>query len=173
MEDSDEVKKEIQKTCEYVLPKKQRRCKMLVKLGNRFCGEHAIHDASNTSRIPCPNDPKHTILKSELDVHLKRCNSRIIEADYIRIDANSIRGETKFTDKIDRRATEAEICDVVHKIWKCYEMEVKGRLIVEQRRNELVERNLEANEGLCAAKKKHLVQISSILGAFFWLNCKN
>uniref|UniRef100_A0A8R1DPB7 tRNA:m(4)X modification enzyme TRM13 n=2 Tax=Caenorhabditis japonica TaxID=281687 RepID=A0A8R1DPB7_CAEJA len=137
---------------------------MLVKSGNRFCGEHAIHDAANTDRIVCPNDGKHTILKAELDAHLKRCNSRIIDADYIRVDANSIRGETKFTDKIDRRASEHEICQVVHKIWECYEKVVKHRLIVEQRRNELVEQHLSENDGLCVTKKKALVQISSILG---------
>uniref|UniRef100_A0A1I7UW03 tRNA:m(4)X modification enzyme TRM13 n=2 Tax=Caenorhabditis tropicalis TaxID=1561998 RepID=A0A1I7UW03_9PELO len=150
--------------CEYVLPKKKRRCKMLVKRGNRFCGEHSIHDENNTDRVVCPNDGKHTILKSELEMHLKKCNSRIIEAEYIKVDANSIRGETKFTDKIDRRATEEEIREVVHKIWKCYETDVKERLIIEQKTNELVEKNIKENPDLGETKKKHLVQISSILG---------
>lgn len=137
---------------------------MLVKIGNRFCGEHLIHDANNTDRMICPNDGKHSILKSELEAHLKKCNSRIIEAEYIKIDANSVVGETKSTDKIDRRATEEEICDVVHKLWKCYEEDVKNRLIVKQRENEIVEKYLNENPELGAAKKKHLVQISSILG---------
>ncbi|CAI2353380.1 unnamed protein product [Caenorhabditis sp. 36 PRJEB53466] len=150
--------------CQYVLPRKNRRCKMLVKQGNRFCGEHAIHDRENTTRIPCPNDGKHTILRAELESHLKKCNSRIIEAEYIKIDANSVRGETKFDAKIDRRASEEEICEVVHKIWECYENEVKERLVVEQRTNRLVEQNLADNADLCSGKKKQLVQISSILG---------
>ncbi|UMM37098.1 hypothetical protein L5515_008974 [Caenorhabditis briggsae] len=150
--------------CEYILPIKKRRCRMLVKLGNRFCGEHAIHDASNTERMICPNDGKHTILKSELKAHLEKCNSRIIDAEYIKIDANAVLGETKRTDKIDRRPTEEEICEVVHKIWKCYEEDVEERLIVEYKRNELVEAFLAENQELSEAKKKHLVQISSILG---------
>ncbi|KAF1750973.1 hypothetical protein GCK72_017524 [Caenorhabditis remanei] len=158
------MESESQKNCEYILPIKKRRCKMLVKRGNRFCGEHSIHDPSNTERMICPNDGKHTILKSELELHLKRCNSRIIEAEYIKIDANSIRGETKSTDKIDRRATEEEICEVVHKIWDCYETDVKYRLIVENKNNELVDKKLAENTQLCSEKRKHLVQISSILG---------
>ncbi|CAA22074.1 tRNA:m(4)X modification enzyme TRM13 [Caenorhabditis elegans] len=162
----DSVKQQQQQNacCEYILPIKKRRCKMLVKKGNRFCGEHSIHDQNNTDRMVCPNDGKHTILKADLEIHLTRCNSRIRDAEYIKIDANSIRGETKRTDKIDRRATEDEICTTVHKIWKCYETDVMDRLIVEQQRNELVEQNIAQNSDLNNTKKKQLYQISSILG---------
>ncbi|CAL2046015.1 unnamed protein product [Caenorhabditis brenneri] len=150
--------------CEYILPKKKRRCKLLVKRGHRFCGEHSIYDENNTERIICPNDKKHTVLKSELNMHLKKCSARIIEAEYIKKDANAIVGETKYSEKIDRRATEEEICEVVHKVWECYENDVKKRMVVEQRKNELVEKTIEENPEMSSLKKKHLVQISSIIG---------
>lgn len=34
--------------CTYVLPLKKRKCRMLVKKGKLFCGEHAIFDPEQT-----------------------------------------------------------------------------------------------------------------------------
>lgn len=42
-------------------------------------------------RIPCPNDPKHTVNKSELEEHLaKRCNSRLSAEPWIVHNLNFI-----------------------------------------------------------------------------------
>jgi hypothetical protein len=38
---------EIFQRCTYVIPKKKRSCRMLVKSGNLYCGEHAIFDPIN------------------------------------------------------------------------------------------------------------------------------
>lgn len=62
-----------QRTCGYVVPNKKRPCRMLVKSGKRFCGEHAMLEEGNGSsaedhreeeekksskaRMPCPYDP--------------------------------------------------------------------------------------------------------------------
>ena len=57
---------------------------MMVRPGNRFCGEHAAagetapkpdgDKTGNTrTRIPCPYDPKHTVDSLRLEKHLKKC----------------------------------------------------------------------------------------------------
>ena len=33
--------------CAYIIPKKKRPCKMFVKVGQRYCGEHACFDPEN------------------------------------------------------------------------------------------------------------------------------
>ncbi|VDN24775.1 unnamed protein product [Gongylonema pulchrum] len=38
--------------CSYVLKKKNRKCRMLVKSGQKFCGEHAIYDEQNEVKLP-------------------------------------------------------------------------------------------------------------------------
>ncbi len=59
-------------TCAHFLVGKKRKCRMLVKAGKRFCGEHAsldptLSEQSNATadvvtkveaRMPCPYDPK-------------------------------------------------------------------------------------------------------------------
>ncbi|KAM4628536.1 tRNA:m(4)X modification enzyme TRM13 homolog [Polymixia lowei] len=63
--------------CGFYVERKSRFCKMIVKDGNVFCGEHANKEDGNTRRrIPCPLDPKHTVFEQRLSKHLKKCNSR-------------------------------------------------------------------------------------------------
>lgn len=44
---SNKETSELHRRCEYIVPRKKRRCRMLSKVGNRFCGEHLIHDPEN------------------------------------------------------------------------------------------------------------------------------
>jgi tRNA:m4X modification enzyme len=53
-------------TCAYFLLTKKRYCRMTVKAGRKFCGEHASLEAANQAcpesaakyaRTPCPYDP--------------------------------------------------------------------------------------------------------------------
>jgi tRNA:m4X modification enzyme len=53
-------------TCAYFLQTKKRYCRMSVKTGRKFCGEHALLEAANQAcptsaatyaRTPCPYDP--------------------------------------------------------------------------------------------------------------------
>ena len=57
--------------CHHYVAKKRRYCKMLVKEGARYCGEHCAE-----VRIPCPYDPGHTCPADNVDKHLMICNSR-------------------------------------------------------------------------------------------------
>ena len=47
-------------TCAHFLAGKKRKCRMLVKVGKRFCGEHASLDSQPDAeeRMPCPYDSK-------------------------------------------------------------------------------------------------------------------
>uniref|UniRef100_A0A0N5AI45 tRNA:m(4)X modification enzyme TRM13 n=1 Tax=Syphacia muris TaxID=451379 RepID=A0A0N5AI45_9BILA len=83
MDVTDEVR------CAYILPKKGRRCKMLVKKGKKYCGEHEVHDDGNEHRIYCPNDPKHTVCETRLAEHLKKCNARTPNDPWVGIGLNS------------------------------------------------------------------------------------
>ena len=63
--------------CEYIIPKKNKRCRMLRKKQNKYCSEHMIHDTSgDQKRIPCPLNPNHTIWEKDLSTHLEKCNAR-------------------------------------------------------------------------------------------------
>ncbi|VDN21074.1 unnamed protein product [Cylicostephanus goldi] len=128
-------------------------------------------------RIPCPNDPKHTVDRKSLEQHLLRlqaclrvwrryvfrCNSRVAEEEWLIKDVNAVEGETKFTDKIDRRASEEDVCRVVEKLKKCYES-VYAEVSTAQLHTDEIEDHLKRNPELSDSKRKHLIQQSSIIG---------
>ncbi|GIL60780.1 hypothetical protein Vafri_15223 [Volvox africanus] len=59
--------------------RKSRFCRTLAIPGKRFCGNHLhvgdpVAAPAAPQRVPCPLDPNHTVLASELDLHVsKRC----------------------------------------------------------------------------------------------------
>ncbi|KAF9437574.1 tRNA:m(4)X modification enzyme TRM13 [Entomortierella beljakovae] len=87
--------------CHFLQLNKNKYCSLTTKLGNKFCGEHSMHEAvaspsaSNSGsegngessdaqtirkRIPCPFDPSHTAWADDLKAHLYKCNARPREA---------------------------------------------------------------------------------------------
>ncbi|KAF9111180.1 tRNA:m(4)X modification enzyme TRM13 [Mortierella sp. AM989] len=82
--------------CHFLQLSKNKYCSLTTKLGNKFCGEHSMHEPSATSvsndgvekttessdgqiirkRIPCPFDPSHTAWADDLKSHLYKCNAR-------------------------------------------------------------------------------------------------
>ncbi|XP_067632582.1 tRNA:m(4)X modification enzyme TRM13 homolog [Eurosta solidaginis] len=72
--------------CAHWVQRKKRFCRMTVKAGHKYCGEHhpavdsAVSEQAGTytgnSRVPCPLDEKHTVFKKNLQKHLKICNAR-------------------------------------------------------------------------------------------------
>lgn len=146
--------------CTYVLPKKKRRCRMLVKSGKRFCGEHAIVDPENEDRVPCPNDPNHTVAASELEVHLQsRCNSRLPNDPWIKVNLNSVQN----TDSKEFLRPETE--DIV-RISKLIEKAYDGLPSVKQiaLKSDLIEAHMNENDEFGPSTRKHLIQQSSIIG---------
>ncbi|GMR59265.1 hypothetical protein PMAYCL1PPCAC_29460, partial [Pristionchus mayeri] len=154
--------------CEYVLPKKNRRCKMLVKPSKKFCGEHAVFEPTGDSRVRCPLDPRHTVLVSELDAHVeKKCNSRLVENEQLKKNVNAVQGETRYIDKIDYRPTDGEIHYVIDAL------DMNHDLISSEVEDSIpsttihgIASHLSVNESLGSEKRKHLMQINNIVGNF-------
>ncbi|XP_069960491.1 tRNA:m(4)X modification enzyme TRM13 homolog isoform X3 [Cherax quadricarinatus] len=69
------------KTCSFYVKRKKRYCKMLVRAGQSYCGQHLVEEHVNgetnqLKRIPCPLDPKHSCFEHRLEQHLAICNAR-------------------------------------------------------------------------------------------------
>eukprot|EP00118_Oscarella_pearsei_P005451 m.25102 g.25102 ORF g.25102 m.25102 type:complete len:393 (+) comp28737_c0_seq2:18-1196(+) len=68
--------------CSFFVTRKRRFCKLSVREGSSYCGEHLNWAESEESgegerkRIPCPYDPKHSVYATQLEKHKKVCNSR-------------------------------------------------------------------------------------------------
>lgn len=68
MASSQDDNQQQKRVCGYTVPTKKRPCRMLVKVGKKFCGEHAVLEQNDTpadgtqpteyARMPCPYDPK-------------------------------------------------------------------------------------------------------------------
>lgn len=54
--------------CLFFLPRKNRYCTVPRAPGARFCGNHV-----EEGRVPCPVDPSHTVLSSDVARHMSRC----------------------------------------------------------------------------------------------------
>ncbi|KAL5859317.1 hypothetical protein ACOSQ4_000613 [Xanthoceras sorbifolium] len=57
--------------CKFWLPKKNRYCANTPLNESLFCGNH--NPRSDNQWIPCPIDPSHSVLKENLEGHVKRC----------------------------------------------------------------------------------------------------
>nr|XP_053646611.1 uncharacterized protein LOC128698409 [Cherax quadricarinatus] len=62
------------KTCSFYVKRKKRYCKMLVRAGQSYCGQHLVEEHVNgetnqLKRIPCPLDPKQVGTRSFLWAH--------------------------------------------------------------------------------------------------------
>uniref|UniRef100_A0A7E4VID9 tRNA:m(4)X modification enzyme TRM13 n=1 Tax=Panagrellus redivivus TaxID=6233 RepID=A0A7E4VID9_PANRE len=127
---------------------------MMIKAGFTYCGEHASSDTSNEFRIPCPNDPNHSVDKRHLEAHLSKCNGRLPEEVYVSRNVNLTVPEAE-TDEL----SQPDPTDFV-KVLNIVEAEyarIKDDISVEHETNEFV-------EGSDVAKPKHRRQISSIVG---------
>jgi len=71
--------------CHFFLKHKQKCCGVEPVKGSNYCGIHRFDGegggASGASRtVPCPVDPTHSVLESNLKKHLKCCNAAVILA---------------------------------------------------------------------------------------------
>ncbi|XP_063218856.1 tRNA:m(4)X modification enzyme TRM13 homolog [Bacillus rossius redtenbacheri] len=99
--------------CNFFLKRKHRFCKMTVKAGNQFCGEHMDSDVNNDAeRVICPLDSKHTCYKKHLASHLKKCNARAVEPPpYIVHGVNSVCANAEGLAAEKKTQTLAEVSD--------------------------------------------------------------
>lgn len=82
-----------QKVCGFFLQHKGRPCRMLVKAGRQYCGQHLVESSEETTgqhkRIPCPLDPKHSCFEHRLEHHLTICNARVVtDLPHLRLNCN-------------------------------------------------------------------------------------
>ncbi|KAK3194375.1 hypothetical protein Dsin_025685 [Dipteronia sinensis] len=57
--------------CKFWLPRKNRHCANTSLNESLFCGNHTPR--SDNQWIPCPIDPSHSVLKENLEGHVKKC----------------------------------------------------------------------------------------------------
>uniref|UniRef100_A0A915PN04 tRNA:m(4)X modification enzyme TRM13 n=1 Tax=Setaria digitata TaxID=48799 RepID=A0A915PN04_9BILA len=144
--------------CSFFLKKKNRKCRMLVKSGQKYCGEHSIYDELDKERIICPNDPKHTVGKSQLKKHLSsRCNSRLPEDPWIVKNFN-LTGSSNDIEPWHRPTNDdlLRMRGIVERIFDRISNNIQDSFL----KNDYVESCLAVSSKL---NKKHVQQISSII----------
>ncbi|XP_048522983.1 tRNA:m(4)X modification enzyme TRM13 homolog isoform X2 [Dendroctonus ponderosae] len=158
--------------CKFFVHRKKRYCKMLVKLGQEFCGEHQkpleSGDNETAIRITCPLDRKHTVYAHKLSKHLKICNARQTDPEpFIQKDINAGKSEVPAalasSDSFRMLCTfpKDQITAVIEKVNNIYEKYLK---ISDKKMSfPLVEAEMAKPEYGDKAKK-HFKQASSILG---------
>ncbi|XP_049697531.2 tRNA:m(4)X modification enzyme TRM13 homolog [Helicoverpa armigera] len=119
--------------CQYYVTRKKRLCRMTVRPGRQYCGEHEPQpqtaDGQDDTRIPCPNDPKHTVYVSKLEKHLSICNARATEQPvYIVPNINAPTEVDTCHRKPLSQLPWDTVMQVVDKVNFLYEKHVKGTI---------------------------------------------
>ncbi|XP_014230324.1 tRNA:m(4)X modification enzyme TRM13 homolog [Trichogramma pretiosum] len=152
--------------CHFYVQRKMRYCKMTVKKGRSFCGEHEPTKGVATvdERIPCPLDPGHTIYRSKLSKHLKVCNAKIepeSQPSYIVKGINLGEPVSCNNDQPLSNIDQQIIDNVLKKIEDAY---AKLPAIEEEiLTHEVLKTELE-NSTYGAETRRHLLQTASLLG---------
>ncbi|KAL1505529.1 hypothetical protein ABEB36_005073 [Hypothenemus hampei] len=155
--------------CKYFVKRKKRYCKMLVKSGEEYCGEHQMSSSLTKARIPCPLDPKHTVYTNKLQSHLRICNARVTTVpSYIEKNINV--GQMEYSSASDMLSPyqilstlpKNKVLEVITKINNIYQNNVH---ISEKFLSfPVVEQELECHSEYGNKTRKHLKQTSAILG---------
>jgi len=157
--------------CHYVVPRKKRRCRMTIKPGHFYCGEHSHllnkSDQSNVvtedDRIPCPLDPKHSCSAKRLQSHLKKCPSKQGDLpDFISPQINVPKETEDFKGLTVSNSSDQDLVKMIGKINDIYEKAINSLIKKEILKHPLVEDKI-VQEHIGAAASKHLVQNSSLL----------
>ncbi|XP_053616462.1 tRNA:m(4)X modification enzyme TRM13 homolog [Plodia interpunctella] len=131
--DSSKLKALPPPQCQYFVVRKKRLCRMTVRPGRQYCGEHEPQprreDGERDTRIPCPNDPKHTCYASKLEKHLTICNARPTDLpDYIIPNVNIPAATDTFTRTTLSEVPRDILAQVVDKVNCLYEKYVKHEI---------------------------------------------
>lgn len=158
--------------CHYVVPRKKRRCKMLIKSGNFYCGEHS-HLLTNKddkkedlaeNRIPCPLDPKHSCSVDKLQKHLDKCPSKPkAMPSYISPGVNLPSVSDKVKGLTVATASDELLLDIIARLERIYTEDIAHVMPTEILKHPSVEEEIQQDH-IGAAASKHLVQNSSLLG---------
>ncbi|CAH0558843.1 unnamed protein product [Brassicogethes aeneus] len=165
-----------QKICKFFVTRKKRNCRMYVKEGEEYCGEHLkpkdiqeIPEEDKKSRVVCPLDRTHTCYAHKLNKHLKICNARQSKVEpYIEKGINSGKFEDSVEDSFKFLSTYSvsDILETIKKVNKVYEDHVNNQITDKILSEKNVEDEMTKPE-YGDKTKKHLKQASSILGLLF------
>nr|XP_012552706.1 uncharacterized protein LOC101740311 isoform X4 [Bombyx mori] len=152
--------------CQYFVLRKKRLCRMTVRPGNQYCGEHQPppNDCLSDKRIACPNDPKHTCYISKLEKHLTICNARQQDQPpYIEYNIN-----TPITNAVPRILLSEIpgdiIIQVINKVNSLYDKFIKSNIVSIPERAIHAAVAPEFNEAdRQESSRRHLRQTSSLL----------
>lgn len=166
------------KTCAHWVKRKKRFCKMTVAKGKEYCGEHepAVktdgneESSTDSERIPCPLDGKHTIYKKNLRKHLKICNARPSEnlPEYIQKNVNAGESEEDQTQEDLKNIKLNELEDkefygVIDKVKELYKKYVENKIEKLECHHKCMDEEL-SKEEYGKESRKHLVQAAALLG---------
>ncbi|XP_011869225.1 PREDICTED: tRNA:m(4)X modification enzyme TRM13 homolog isoform X2 [Vollenhovia emeryi] len=150
--------------CVYFVERKKRFCRMTVRQGRRYCGEHQRDDAGS-ERVPCPLDSTHTCHRSRLTRHLNVCNTKrrldarpafVVEG--ANLDDETIAAPPRVPlSQLD----ESVVRTVIRKIHAAYEKLPEFSWMI--LRHDVLEEKL-SDETCGSNAKKHLLQNASLLG---------
>ncbi|CCH46266.1 tRNA guanosine-2'-O-methyltransferase TRM13 [Wickerhamomyces ciferrii] len=68
--------------CEFIIPKKNRRCPLTCKKDVQYCAEH-LKQTQNDIRVTCTVDPRHTVWQKDLKSHVKKCGAKAVESKQV------------------------------------------------------------------------------------------
>lgn len=162
--------------CKHFVTRKKRYCRMTIKPGQEYCGEHMVPSAKDEKasdsllRIVCPLDPKHTCYANKLAKHLKICNARQKESlPYIVKGINygidpvvSIESERIMTRLLSNVPVDQIKC-VVKKVNSIFAKYIENNIFAKESKHPIVEEELLKPE-YGQKTQKHLIQASSLLG---------
>ncbi|XP_045453567.1 tRNA:m(4)X modification enzyme TRM13 homolog [Melitaea cinxia] len=120
--------------CQYYVMRKKRLCRMTVRPGRQYCGEHEpqprTEDGKDDKRIPCPNDPKHTCYASKLEKHLSICNARQQQQpEYIIPNINDATEPEEFPRIPLSKIPLETILKVIDKVNALYDSHLKDKIL--------------------------------------------
>lgn len=116
--------------CLYLLPQKNnRQCNMTRRKGDEYCAQHKPTDSSQEDRIriPCPINPRHSIRKSQLNRHVKKCQKSLEipkdiwhSLDMNIVDPSAAQSEKEDCDfdRSDYQQLAMQLESVWEKLWK-------------------------------------------------------
>jgi len=165
--------------CGFYVQRKKRFCRMIVKPGAQYCGEHqplpvTEHELGmkpiSQLRVPCPYDPKHTCFATKMERHLKICNSKPLAVlpDYLVPGVNSGDGrpvdEKQGKEKLTvSTVSDEKLINIIGQLMSTYKKYVEGQIEMEPLEHTVLEEELNKPE-YGPSVLKHLIQNSSLLG---------
>jgi len=165
--------------CGFYVQRKKRFCRMIVKPGAQYCGEHqplpvTEHELGmkpiSQLRVPCPYDPKHTCFATKMERHLKICNSKPLAVlpDYLVPGVNSGDGrpldEKQGKEKLTvSTVSDEKLINIIGQLMSTYKKYVEGQIKLEPLEHTVLEEELNKPE-YGPSVLKHLIQNSSLLG---------